>query len=299
MNDVHATPAPTAALAARELRRARARRLAIALAIWVVAPTLLAAVYYGAIATPEYESVAVLTVHAPTPIEAPGDRRGAKAAGALGPELDALREHLLSRPTMDAVAREAGLLRHWKAGGVDFLSRLGRGAGAETAHDYYRRKVSAAIDARGATLTLGVRAFSAALAQKAARVLVASAERFVERLSARAGRGLTEVADTRLAAARAQLSRARAAAPQPGSDAAFDLELARDGLRAALAAVESAHVEVARRRHDLVVVAEPSRPGEARYPRRVWGVATVFFAALVLMGVFRLLVAVVREHAQL
>jgi capsular polysaccharide transport system permease protein len=172
MNDVPATSVPTAAMAARELRRMRARRLAIAFAIWVAVPTLLAVVYYGAIATPEYESVAVLTVHAPTPLDAPGDRRGAKAAGVLGPELDALREHLLSRPTMDAVAREAGLLRHGRGGDVDFLSRLAAGAGAETAHDYYRRKVSAVIDARGATLALGVRAFSATKAQQAARALV-------------------------------------------------------------------------------------------------------------------------------
>lgn len=301
MNDVQATPVPTAAMAARELRRVRARRLAIAFAVWVATPTLLAAVYYAVLATPEYESVAVVTVDAAVPIEGGADKKAVKAS-VLAPELDAIREHLLSRPTMLELAREQGLLRHWQGAGVDWWSRLGRGARAETAHDYYLRKVSATIDAKGSTLTVGVRAFSAREAQEATQALVASAERFLDRLSARSRRALVKVADARIAAARERLSRARAAAgptPAEASDAALDVELARDQMRGALEAAETAHVEATRRRHELVVVAEPSLPAEARYPRRAWSVATVFFAALVLMSVFRLLVAVVREHAQI
>jgi capsule polysaccharide export protein KpsE/RkpR len=39
-------------------------------------------------------------------------------------------------------------------------------------------------------------------------------------------------------------------------------------------------------------------PDAPTHPRRVWGVATIFVLALVLMGVVSLLAAAVREHAK-
>jgi hypothetical protein len=46
------------------------------------------------------------------------------------------------------------------------------------------------------------------------------------------------------------------------------------------------------------VVAAPSLADEATYPRRVYSILTVFFAALALFAIGSLLVAAVREHAQ-
>lgn len=56
----------------------------------------------------------------------------------------------------------------------------------------------------------------------------------------------------------------------------------------------------AKARHQpiLVTVSEPSLPELPTYPRRAWSVATVFVVALVLMGIFGLLAAAVREHAK-
>ena len=52
----------TRAKTAKQLRKMRARRLAVRLAVGVGLPTLLAALYVGAIATPRYESVSTFTI---------------------------------------------------------------------------------------------------------------------------------------------------------------------------------------------------------------------------------------------
>ena len=47
---------------AKQIRRARAKRLVLNFAIWVGLPTMCAVVYYGFWATAQYESTAVFTV---------------------------------------------------------------------------------------------------------------------------------------------------------------------------------------------------------------------------------------------
>ncbi|MBI2897126.1 MAG: hypothetical protein HYY06_26455 [Deltaproteobacteria bacterium] len=283
-----------AAAASRELRRARARRLAWAFSILVAGPTLFAAVYYGWIATPEYESIAVLAVDGGEPAEQA--QHAGKKGGLPDSALQALRAHLLSRQTSAKLAVEDGLVRHYQHPRIDWLSRLARGAGSEKAHEYYLSKVTVVGDAAGGTLTVGVRAFSARRAQGFARWLVAAAERFVERMSERARRDLEASATSGLDAARDRLARALSAQTRPAD---LELELARDQMQSAQRAAEMARIEAARRHRHLVVVAEPSLPGEASYPRKGWSVATVFFGALVAAMVLWLLVAAVREHAQL
>lgn len=48
----------------------------------------------------------------------------------------------------------------------------------------------------------------------------------------------------------------------------------------------------------LIVVAKPSAPSEAKYPRRAYEIVTVFLASLAIFSIGSLLIAAVREHAQ-
>jgi len=293
-----AAPLERAALATRELRHARARKLVRALALWVGTPTLLAIVYYGFVATPQYESVAVVAVEGAEPAERAPSKRAAPAADATSLEL--VREHVLSRAVVDELAHDDELPGDWAGSRVDWWSRLGGSAGREKMHAYYQDMVRATVDVKGTTLTLAVRAFSGRRAQRLARAIVASAEQRVRRTSERTATALTKVADERVAAARQRLLAARGAAGAPAdADASFALELAREDLSAALRGRELVEQEVARRHRTLVVVAEPSQPDSATYPRRLWSIATVFFCALALMGILGLLGAAVREHAHL
>jgi capsule polysaccharide export protein KpsE/RkpR len=47
----------------------------------------------------------------------------------------------------------------------------------------------------------------------------------------------------------------------------------------------------------VVVVSRPESPSDSTYPRRFYGVISVFFASLALFGIGSLLIASVREHA--
>jgi capsule polysaccharide export protein KpsE/RkpR len=112
------TPLERATLATRELRRARARRILITLALWVGCPTLLAAIYYGLLVTPQYESVAVLCVDSGDPAEL-----GSKPRASVGVEsvaVYAVQEHVLSRALIEKLAREHKLLDHYASTDVDW-----------------------------------------------------------------------------------------------------------------------------------------------------------------------------------
>ena len=170
--------------------------------------------------------------------------------------------------------------------------------GALRAHvlSRFARNVSVTPDASGTTLTVAVRASSAARARELARTIVSGAGRFVDGMSGGARRELVTTAEARSTAAQERLARALAAGP---GASALELELAREQMSAAMRAAEEAQIEAARRHRHLVVVSEPSLARSPSHPRVGWSVATVFFGALVLLFIGWLLVAVVREHAQL
>ena len=77
----------------------------------------------------------------------------------------------------------------------------------------------------------------------------------------------------------------------------FEKEVAQTFFETALRTLELTRTELIREQRYLVTISAPSRPDAATRPRRLWGIATVFFSAFVLMGVFGMLGAAVREHA--
>jgi capsular polysaccharide transport system permease protein len=77
----------------------------------------------------------------------------------------------------------------------------------------------------------------------------------------------------------------------------FEKEVAQTFFETSLRTLELTRTELIREQRYLVTISAPSRPDAATRPRRLWGIATVFFSAFVLMGVFGMLGAAVREHA--
>lgn len=67
-------------------------------------------------------------------------------------------------------------------------------------------------------------------------------------------------------------------------------------LAAALAALDTARSEAARKQLYLERLVQPNRPDSAQEPRRLRGVATVFIFGVLVWGVFSLIVASIREH---
>ncbi|MGA0610306.1 capsular biosynthesis protein [Caldimonas sp. KR1-144] len=73
-------------------------------------------------------------------------------------------------------------------------------------------------------------------------------------------------------------------------------EFALDAYKLSLAAVENARIEATRKLKTLSVIEPPTLPQSAAYPRRLYNLATLTVACLLLYAVARLILATIREH---
>jgi len=193
---------------ARDIRRERARRVVIRLAIWVGLPTLIATVYYGFWAAPQYESVAVFSIQS--------ERGAASLEGlaailpATGSTRDAMivREYINSRDMLDILIRDHEFVQHYENSG-DWVSRLAGDASSEEIYDYYLDRVDVTHSSQSGSLTLRVRAYSADRAQEFARAITDAAEHMVNEISDRARDDRIKVAEQEVVAVQERLQKAR------------------------------------------------------------------------------------------
>jgi capsular polysaccharide transport system permease protein len=73
-------------------------------------------------------------------------------------------------------------------------------------------------------------------------------------------------------------------------------EFAIDAYKIALAAVENTRIDATRKLKSLVVIEPPSKPETPEYPRRLYTLATVLAASLLIYAIARLVLATIREH---
>jgi capsule polysaccharide export protein KpsE/RkpR len=154
----------TAAELAREIRRARARSLLIALLVWTGIPTLLGAIYYGAVARDQFESNATLVM------------RGNDAVA--NQRLVLLHEYLQSRDLLAELEKRQKFSEHYQHAG-DPLAGLRTGAGSEQRYEAFRDQVDVRYDSHTHVLNLRVHAYSAERAQAFAREMLALASTFL------------------------------------------------------------------------------------------------------------------------
>jgi capsule polysaccharide export protein KpsE/RkpR len=296
-------PDERAVVTSRELRRRRARRLAIGFAVWVGLPTLIAIVYYGFLAAPQYESVAIIAVESSErSAERPSGLESFLPHPASSRDLRVATDYIKSRAMLERLVVDHGFVAHYGDESVDRWSRLADGASRETIYGYYDEVVKAEADAAAGTINLRVRAFSAAKAHEIGEAVVAAAEAMMNELSSKAWKDQIALGEREVAEARLRLTRAiealAAAGPSPDDGLVIERDLARRRLESASLGLEDARSQEARERRYLIAIAPPSLPDEPSHPRRLWGVATVFVLSLALAGVLSLLIAAVREHAR-
>ncbi len=272
---------------ARALRKDRARKLGVYFAVFVGVPTTVSAVYHGAIRSPEYESVAVLSLRSGEAVD--DDRQSILPARGKGNrELDLVRAQVLSRTMVEALARDHGLREHYASPSVDRWSRLGPDAYDEEIYSYYLGKVFLAQESGGATSTLRVRAFSRRYANDLAHEIVRASQERMERESRIRVARLISPAEVQVREAEAVLA---------GPVKASQIETARARLAAALNGLEVARAEAITRSPSLAVIDRPSMPITPVGPGSLAGILSVFVTSLALGGVLWLLFASVREHA--
>jgi capsular polysaccharide transport system permease protein len=205
---------PTSAQAhAKTIRRARSVRLAKRLGAFVVLPTVLAAIYYAAIATSQFESYAIFSVQSSEmrpSLGVDGLLAGLASTGT-GHDALAVRDYVLSRDMLSRLDKEQGFISHYKASGNDFFSRLSGDASFEDAYEYFGRKLYADYDQVSGSVTLRVRAFTPEKSRAIARAALDYSEEMVNRLSERERRDRTAYAEAEVKKAESRLATARKA----------------------------------------------------------------------------------------
>ncbi|HEY6722707.1 MAG TPA: hypothetical protein VI197_01715 [Polyangiaceae bacterium] len=201
-----------AAAAVRALRRARARRLGVRVALGIGLPTVLASFYYFFVASSQYESVSLFTVQS---AEARGmvglETLIGAVPGAAAHDTLAVRDFITSRDMLSLLERQLKLSEHYADPVSDWWARLTNRSNSEDTYDYYREMVQVDHDSTSGVLTLRVRAFGPDYASKVAEAVLSESEKMVNHLSERARSDQTKVAQAEVAKAEQRLSKARLA----------------------------------------------------------------------------------------
>lgn len=188
------------------------------LVVFVGLPTLLAAVYYGLIASPIYSSQSVFVIKSPGQKAAPtlslANLIQTSGLSAGQEQTKEVLQYIRSRNAVRDLEEQTDVRSRFSRRGADSLSRFPRPFGDSSFEGFYRyygSMVGAKIDEESGLAVLEVRAFTPGDAYDLNARLLNLSEALVNRLNERAeGRGITE-AERRVVQAEARLRNARVA----------------------------------------------------------------------------------------
>ena len=194
------------------------RLLQIATFVALVAiPSLIAAVYFGFIASDQYTSEARFTVRGGLP-------PGLESSGSLSTEpiamiiqdTQVIMNYIESRAIVEDLDKSIGLSKMYQDPSADYFSRLGENKAIEKIVKYWTRHVDLKVEMPAGIVVMTVRAFRPEDATKIADAALSSSETLVNRLNDQMradalelARKERERAQTRLADARAELEKSR------------------------------------------------------------------------------------------
>ena len=176
----------------------RKRRIGFSLRmlVWVALPTLLAALYVYAYATPRYLSEFQLTYQS---FQQPGSSASALAAGGQSSFLSSIlggatgavdmsrviASYLTSSDLIDKVNARVDLRAHYGSAHIDWIDRLPSDASQEQLLAYFQKRVE--VDAvMGGYVVVDVEAFDSKTAKAIAEAMSAAADDMVQAISNRA-----------------------------------------------------------------------------------------------------------------
>ena len=162
--------------------------IARSLVLVVGIPTLLAGVYYGAVASDVYVSEARFAIRS-----AKGPSGGSGLAAILsspivsagGQDSMVVANYTHSKDMLDEVQSRLDLRAHYGSAEVDFVARLDEAASDEEALDYFIDQVDVLRDSQSDVLTLKARAYDAETARDLAALVIELSEGLVNRMSGR------------------------------------------------------------------------------------------------------------------
>jgi capsular polysaccharide transport system permease protein len=158
--------------------------------ISTAAPTALAILYFGFIASDVYVSESRFVVRSPNKESASPLGLILKGTGfsASGDDSYAVQDFITSRDALKTLDQELHLGQSFGSPKVDFFNRfaaLDRDDSFEALHQYYQKKVGVDVDTASSIVTLTTRAFSSEDAYAINRRLIELAENLVNQLNER------------------------------------------------------------------------------------------------------------------
>lgn len=175
----------------------------------VVAPTVLAILYFGLMASDVYVSESRIVVRSPDRQVATGLGALLKGAGFSRAQDDSytVRDYVLSRDALKEIDDTLSVGKSFASDSVDRVSRFGGldfDTSFEALHRYYQKKVDIQQDSASSITTLTVRAYAAQDAQNINQKLLELSEGLVNRLNERGRQDLISSAASEVAEAEAK-----------------------------------------------------------------------------------------------
>jgi capsular polysaccharide transport system permease protein len=208
----HRPPAPAGRepAASRLPLPQRALRL-LSFILIVVLPVAVAAEYYFAIAADQYVAefrFTLSTAETPRPDPPLSLLSGSAVLAPVALESQMLVQYIASRAIVDDISRSLDLRRLFATPRADWWSRLPQPVPIEGLIHYWRGQVDPFYDPATGTVTVRVRAFTAADALRLAQAIAGACDQLVDRVSQRARRDALRNAELELAQAETRLAAA-------------------------------------------------------------------------------------------
>lgn len=155
---------------------------------WLVAiiATLLATVYWGAVATDRYVSRAHIVLQTPEIVPS-GLNVSSLLSGTSGSgDLLLLKDHLESVTMLNTLQEKLDIRSHYSQGDIDYFSRLSdRNAPIEKFHDYMKTRIDILFDDYTSVLKIKVQAYTPEMAQKIVETLLEEGESHMNKMGQR------------------------------------------------------------------------------------------------------------------
>jgi capsular polysaccharide transport system permease protein len=233
----------------------RAFRLGVlaSFAAFVIAPFVVASIYWGLIASKQYVTETKFALRAGEASSLDllsGGGIGSQASQQLQ-DAQVLVNFIRSRSMVEALDRKIGLRAMFSRPGVDYFSSFDPDDPVENLEKYWKRRVDAGIDLMSGIISVNVRAFtprdSLAISQNVAEL----SERLVNEMSTRSRRDALTQARTELTRAEEQLKNATAAMRDArNAEGVLDAPAAAEAINKLITTLR---LELARTQEDLAL----------------------------------------------
>ncbi|MES2682538.1 MAG: hypothetical protein V4650_03395 [Pseudomonadota bacterium] len=194
----------------------------------VFMPTLIAAIYFGTVASDVYISESRFVVRSPQRQVATGLGALLQGTGLSRSQDDtySVHDYVLSRDALRAIDAQVKFREAFTSGDIDIFNRfagIGWDESFEALHKYYQKHVVIDYDTVSSITTLKVRAFTAEQALAINELLLQTGEKLLNNLNARSRQDLIQVAQLEVSNAEERAKDAAVALSSfRGSRAIFD-----------------------------------------------------------------------------